>query len=261
MPTSLDHFARMTWPEAAAWLIAFNVGVFALSLAAGEVLVRLFRDRPVTPEPEPLEKAEVAWAALCVLLNGGVAIAGWFLWKAGVIRVVRGSAWRTALDVVVLLVAMDFLMYVFHRLAHVRWIYPIVHGTHHRYDRPRPLNLFVLNPAEVCGFGVLWLALLCVYPATWPGILIYLALNLAFGTLGHLGVEPFPKAWSKWPVLRHIGSSTFHADHHQDRDVNFGFYTDVWDRLFGTAARRRRASASVPATASAAAAHDGSGTT
>jgi sterol desaturase/sphingolipid hydroxylase (fatty acid hydroxylase superfamily) len=238
MPTSLADFARMTWHEAAAWLVAFNVGVFALSLAAGEVLVRLFRDRPVTPQPEPLEAAEVAWAALCVLLNGGVAIAGWFLWKAGIIHVARGSAWRVALDVLVLLLAMDFLMYVFHRLAHVRWIYPLVHGTHHRYDRPRPLNLFVLNPAEVCGFGVLWLALLCVYPATWPGILIYLALNLVFGTLGHLGVEPFPRAWSKWPVLRHIGSSTFHADHHQDRSVNFGFYTDVWDRLFGTKAER-----------------------
>ena len=39
-------------------------------------------------------------------------------------------------------------------------------------------------------------------------------------------------------VLRHIGSTTFHADHDQDRNVNFGFYTDVWDRLFGTKAER-----------------------
>lgn len=49
----------MTWREAAGCLIAFNVGVFALSLAAGEVPVRLLRDRPVTPEPKPLEAAEV----------------------------------------------------------------------------------------------------------------------------------------------------------------------------------------------------------
>ena len=111
----------------------------------------------------------------------------------------------------------------------MRWLFPIVHATHHHYDRPRPLNLFVLNPAEVLGFGGLWLALLCVYPATWAGILIYLTLNLAFGTLGHLGVEPFPKAVARWPLLRHLGSSTFHANHHGDRDVNFGFYTDVWD--------------------------------
>jgi lathosterol oxidase len=138
------------------------------------------------------------------------------------------------LDVAVLFVAMDFLMYVFHRVAHLRWLFPLVHATHHHYDRPRPLNLFVLNPAEVLGFGGLWLGVLCLYPATWAGILIYLTINLIFGTLGHLGVEPFPRAVARWPVLRHLGSSTFHADHHGDRDVNFGFYTDVWDRLFRT---------------------------
>jgi lathosterol oxidase len=235
MPPSLDDFATMTWPRAVAWLTAINVAVFLLSLLAGEVLVRLYHDRPVTPEPDPLQWAEVGWAALCVILNGGVAVAGWALWRAGWITVRRAGGWRVALDVVVLLMAMDFLMYVFHRIAHARWLFPLLHRTHHRYDRPRPLNLFVLNPAEVLGFGALWLALLCVYSATWPAILIYLALNLAFGTLGHLGVEPFPRAWARWPVLRHVGSSTFHANHHQDAHHNFGFYTDLWDRLFGTA--------------------------
>ncbi|HEX8916640.1 MAG TPA: sterol desaturase family protein [Humisphaera sp.] len=235
MPLSLDDFAVMTWPQAVAWLMAVNVAVFVLSLAAGEALVRLFRDRPVTEPPQPLERAEVLWAALCVVLNGGVAVAGWFLWRAGVITVVRdGGVWRVLLDVLVLLVAMDFAMYVFHRLAHAPLLYGPLHSTHHKYDRPRPLNLFVLNPAEVGGFGALWLVVLMLYPATWPGILAYLALNLVFGTLGHLGVEPFPKAWFRLPVFKHVGSSTFHADHHTDGRVNFGFYTTVWDRLFGT---------------------------
>ena len=172
-----------------------------------------------------------------MVLNGFVAFAGWLLLTGGVLTVRRETTpWRVALDVVVLLLAMDFLMYVFHRLAHAKWVYPIAHSTHHRYDKPRPLNLFVLNPFEVLGFGALWLALITLYPATWAGILIYLGLNLAFGTLGHLGVEPFPAAMARWPLLRHLGSSTFHANHHQDGHHNFGFYTDVWDRLFGTLA-------------------------
>jgi sterol desaturase/sphingolipid hydroxylase (fatty acid hydroxylase superfamily) len=222
---TLDDFAVMRWPQAVAWLMAANVAVFLLSLAAGEVLVRLFRDRPVTPPPEPLERAEVLWAALCVLLNGGVAVAGWFLWRAGFITVRREGGWRVLLDVAVLMIAMDLAMYVFHRIAHARWLFPIVHSTHHRYDRPRPLNL---------------------YPATWPGILAYLALNLVFGTLGHLGVEPFPKSWARLPVLRYLGSSTFHADHHQDGRVNFGFYTTIWDRLFGTIGPRTVVAADGP---------------
>lgn len=234
MPYTLEQFAAMSWREATAWLMAINVAMFLASLAAGHLLVRLYPDRPVTPAPDPLERREVMWAAACVVLNGGVAVAGWFLWRAGIIRVRPGWGWRVLIDVLVLLVAMDFFMYVFHRIAHAPWIYPLLHSTHHHYDRPRPLNLFVLNPAEVLGFGGLWLAVLCVYSATWPGILIYLTLNLAFGTLGHIGVEPFPHWFARLPILRHLGSSTFHADHHQDGRVNFGFYTTVWDRIFGT---------------------------
>lgn len=244
VPLSLDDFAVMSWPHAVAWLMAANVGVFLLSLAAGEVLVRLYRDRPVTPPPRPLERTEVLLAASCVLLNGGVAIAGWFLWQAGFIRVSREIGWRVVVDALVLLIAMDLAMYVFHRLAHHKWLYGLLHSTHHRYDNPRPLNLFVLNPAEVLGFGALWLVVLILYPATWVGILAYLALNLVFGTLGHLGVEPFPQAWAKLPLLRHLGSSTFHADHHQDGQVNFGFYSTVCDRLFGTIGQRGRQSTS-----------------
>jgi sterol desaturase/sphingolipid hydroxylase (fatty acid hydroxylase superfamily) len=233
MQQLLDHLHRCTPLEATLWLTAANVTMFAASLVVGEFLARRYVERPVTPPPDPLSAAEVWLAIFCIILNSGVAVAGWAMWKGGWIDVRTDVGLRTLLDVLVLLVAMDFLMYVFHRVAHARWLYPIAHRTHHRYDRPRPLNLFVLNPFEVLGFGALWLMLLCVYDASLWGILIYLVLNLAFGTIGHLGVEPFPRAWQRFP-LRHLGSSTFHANHHQDRKVNFGFYTDVWDRMFGT---------------------------
>ena len=31
-----------------------------------------------------------------------------------------------------------------------------------------------------------------------------------------------------------IGTSTFHAEHHLQPRTNYGFYTVIWDRLFGT---------------------------
>jgi sterol desaturase/sphingolipid hydroxylase (fatty acid hydroxylase superfamily) len=136
--------------------------------------------------------------------------------------------------VLVLLFVMDLAMYVSHRVAHHRWVYPLVHRTHHRYDRPRPIDLFVLNPVEVLGFGGLWLAVITLYSSSWLGMLVYLALNLLFGMAGHLGVEPLPASWARWPVLGQVGTSTFHAGHHRDDRGNFGFYTLIWDRLFGT---------------------------
>ena len=87
---------------------------------------------------------------------------------------------------------------------------------------------------ETLGFGGLWLIVLAVYPATWLGMSIYLALNVAYGVIGHLGVEPVPAAALRIPLLKGLTTSTFHAQHHLDRQRNFGFYTLIWDRLFGT---------------------------
>jgi lathosterol oxidase len=36
------------------------------------------------------------------------------------------------------------------------------------------------------------------------------------------------------PPLRLLGTSTFHAEHHEHRQFNFGFCTLIWDKLFGT---------------------------
>ena len=230
----LDLFRPMTLPEAALWLLVENVALFFLSLAFGHALLILFRPRRVVDAPEPVQWQELAWAANCVLLNTVVTLAGWWLWQRNIIVIRPDTGWLVPLDVLVLLLAMDLGMYVTHRLAHIPALYRIIHATHHRYDKPRPLNLFVLNPLEVLGFGALWLAVITVYHSSWTGMLIYLALNLLFGTVGHLGVEPLPRSFARWPILRHLGTSTFHARHHQDGNVNFGFYTDLWDRLFRT---------------------------
>jgi sterol desaturase/sphingolipid hydroxylase (fatty acid hydroxylase superfamily) len=176
----------------------------------------------------------VLLAGACVLLNSLVMVAGIILWRAGIIQVRRALDWRVLLDVAVLFFAMDFAMYVLHRVAHLRWVFPLVHATHHRYENPRPLTLFVLNPFEVLGFGLLWLTLLVVYPSSALGIVVYLTINLVFGLLGHVGVEPLPGAWLTIPLVRQVSTSTFHAEHHRDKAHNFGFYTLIWDRLFGT---------------------------
>jgi sterol desaturase/sphingolipid hydroxylase (fatty acid hydroxylase superfamily) len=102
------------------------------------------------------------------------------------------------------------------------------------YERPRPLSLFVLHPVEVIGFGGLWLIVLLAYTSSIEAILVYLSLNLVFGLVGHLGVEPAPGGWIRAPGLRFVSTSTFHAEHHVDRGHNYGFYLLVWDRLFGT---------------------------
>ena len=234
MNAILDAFARMTIGPALGWMALENLLLFALALGLGEALVRIYRTRRVGPAPPPVAAAEVALALSCVAGNTLVTLAGWWLWRAGIIVIRRDTGGRAWVDAAVLLVIMDLGMYLTHRIAHHRAIYPIVHATHHRYDHPRPLDLFVLNPLEVVGFGALWLAVIWLYPSSWLGMVIFLTLNLLFGMIGHLGVEPFPRSWASHRILRQVGTSTFHAGHHHDDRGNFGFYTLIWDRLFRT---------------------------
>jgi sterol desaturase/sphingolipid hydroxylase (fatty acid hydroxylase superfamily) len=230
----LRWLMTVTWPEAAAAFLAENFVIFALVLVLGGAIARRPSLPRVSPPPERVTPLELGVALGNVVLNTLITLVGWQLWRRGVIRFRDDAGFGAAADVVVLLFVMDAAMYALHRVAHARWLYPFVHRYHHRYERVRPLTLFALNPVENLAFGGLWLTVIAFYSASWAGMGTYLVLNVAFGTVGHLGVEPVPRTLMSAPVVRHVAGSSFHAEHHLDVTHNFGFYTLIWDRLFGT---------------------------
>lgn len=230
----LNAFARMTPPAAFFWIVVENLLLTAGAILLGHLLILIFARRPVTGPAPPVEPLEFLLASVCVLMNSATTFLGWILWKQGVIVIRREAGSTVFLDALCLLLIMDLAMYVLHRLAHAPYIFPWLHSLHHRYDHPRPLTLFVMNPLETLAFGLLWVGVLCVYHPTFGGIAIYLTLNVIFGTIGHLGVEPLPERWQNNRFFRWLGGSHFHAGHHVEPDVNFGFYTTFWDRLFRT---------------------------
>ena len=118
----MDQFLDMlyTMPLALAALVAFVINIiqFALTLTIGHLLLVVYKQKPTSPPPDPISRAEVLLAASCVLLNALVMVAGLVLWRDGIIQVRLGVDWRVLLDVIVLFFAMDFAMYVLHRVAH-----------------------------------------------------------------------------------------------------------------------------------------------
>lgn len=228
------------WLRTASWgalVLAFlveNLVILALVVSVGKWAVSSFGARRVAHTPDPLSATEVVVALVNVLFNTLTTLAGLWLWRGGVIQFRTDAGPRAFADVLVLLLVMDLLMYLLHRVAHTRVLYALLHRFHHRYDRPRPLTLFALSPAENLAFGALWLTFISVYDASWLGMSVYLFLNVLFGAVGHLGVEPLPASVARRPLLRYIAGASFHAQHHQDKRHNFGFYTLFWDRLLGT---------------------------
>lgn len=235
MQALLDWTRALDVAEAVLFATIVNVVVFVLAVLGGQAVVALWRHRPVSAPSPPLTARELWLAAVCVVLNTAVMLAGWALFRAGLVEVSGDTSLvRWVLDAAVLVAIMDLAMYTTHRLAHHPLLFRLVHSAHHAYDAPRPLTLFVLHPLEVLGFGGLWLVVLATHTYSLGGILAYLTINTVFGTLGHVSVEPLPRSFARWPVLGLMGTSTFHARHHQSPSTNFGFYTALWDRLFGT---------------------------
>lgn len=233
MNSILDWFYNLDPAAAAWWLLVENVALFAASLSLGTLAERSYVRRRIDPAPGPFQIKEGVLAGVTVTLNWLITLAGWFLWKGGWIVVRRDQGLWAWLDVIWLLLIMDLAMYGLHRAAHWNWLYPM-HRLHHEFDCPRPIDLFVLHPLETLAFGSLWLGVVMIHEWSFLGMTVYLTINLVSGTLGHLGVEPFPAWFDRVPLLRQIGTSTFHAGHHHNVRHNFGFYTIFWDRLFGT---------------------------
>lgn len=206
-----------------------NLLVTLLSLGVGWLLLKLSH--------EPRRKPSAAEYRLCLvtnLINSVITYVGFKLWQHHLVVFTFTASYSAVLDFILLFMAMDLAMYVFHFFIHHTFLYRLVHSLHHQYQHPSPIDLFVLHPFETVGFGALWLLLLSVYPFNWYAVVIYLAVNVLFGIVGHLGVEPLPAFVRNRAPLRWLGTSSFHHTHHADIHCNFGFYTTVWDKLFNT---------------------------
>lgn len=228
------YFQEISYGWAALLFLVENFLIFTCSVYFGNLLVKRYSHRRIVPIPPRIATMEILFASSTILLNTIITLLGLYLWRTGSIRFRTDIGVFALFDILILLLVMDLGMYALHRIAHIKFIYKLVHRTHHYYDKPRPLTLFVLNPMEALGFGALWLIVLFSYDFSWAGMSIYLGLNVVFGVIGHLGVEPLSDKWLHSNLFNTLTTSSFHARHHQDEDHNFGFYTSIWDRIFGT---------------------------
>lgn len=232
MQEFLQSFANLPEVLIGAIFLVENVLLTALVLVAGRNIQRRLSPHAVTL----IAATRNEWI-ICAgtnVLNTVVTYAGYWLWKQGFIIISYEVSWTIATHFLLLFMAMDLLMFLFHYLIHKTFLYQAVHSLHHQAIHPKPMDLFILHPVETVCFGALWLFLLVIFPFNIYAIILYLILNLAFGLTGHLGIEPLPATIRQWPLLKYLGTSTFHHDHHEHVGYNFGFYTNLWDRLFGT---------------------------
>lgn len=179
----------------------------------------------------PLLKSDWLISIVTLIVNAVVFLIAVYLWKTGIINISGTQNFLfITIQLIALILLMDILMYIFHFIAHIPLIYKLIHNKHHQHINTNFLSLFVLHPLETFGFGLMMISTLFIFDFSIYAISSYIFINLFFGTIRHLNREFFPR----WADKLFIGTSRFHNQHHLDEQYNFGFYTTIWDRVFGT---------------------------
>ncbi len=237
--SSMAWFRALTMVQIVPLMLLENLALMLSTIVVGNWASRRWAHRRVAVEVVDPRPAEVRLGYISVLMNTIVTVGGWALWKSGSITVTSDVSIRVLFEVLVLAAALDAQMYLGHRIAHHDLVYRFAHRLHHRFVEPQTATLFALHPIEALGFGGLWLA--CLVACSAAGLSIsavsiagFAFVNLAFGTISHVGVDPLPDRLRASRLFRWISTPSFHVSHHLNPSVNFGFFTTIWDRAFDT---------------------------
>jgi sterol desaturase/sphingolipid hydroxylase (fatty acid hydroxylase superfamily) len=215
-------------------LIAF--ATCALLFVLAERLVPL-REQPLIRRGFFADAAYVViHYVLRVVINGTVAVAvvaaGERIFPRGLIGVMRDRPmWMQA---VVLLLVLDVVFYVTHRLKH-RWTWWWrLHETHHSSVDLDWLSTARFHPLEKILDRVIYLLPLTVIGASDTALVIWASVDAFFGMFIHANVT-----WRLGPLIYVFMGPEMHRWHHsldhERRDSNFGNNFSFLDWIFGTA--------------------------
>jgi sterol desaturase/sphingolipid hydroxylase (fatty acid hydroxylase superfamily) len=174
------------------------------------------------------------------LTLGASAMTIGILWgalrRSGHMTFTEGNAtpWVVAGEFAIYFFAFDLYFYTVHRAMHMRPVYHWVHATHHRSTAPDPLTAFSFNPIEgilTGGFLPVFLAAFEVHRESLFAISTFQPLMSLFVHCGH---EFFPRWWYRFPATGWLLTPLFHDQHHSLVGCNYGGFTTLWDRAFGT---------------------------
>lgn len=172
-----------------------------------------------------LTKHDIYNSITVVIINILVAIPGYLLFINNKISFTNNNSF--IVDFLLLFLFFDIAMYSLHLISHYVWPFKNFHNKHHSHEYFNAISLYVMEPIESLLFGVLLTLFAFFVPLNIYSFLSFLFLNWALGVIGHLNTKS-----TKQPLL--FGNHVFHKAHHQYGNKNFGFYTVIWDKLFGT---------------------------
>lgn len=134
----------------------------------------------------------------------------------------------------ILFIMHDLYFYIMHRIMHHPSLFKYIHLVHHKSTNPSPWAAYAFHPLE----AIIEQGIVIIFYFTLPIHISHLAIfflfSIIYNVYGHLGYELYPKGFNKSWLGKWINTSINHNQHHQFFKGNYGLYTLIWDRIFGT---------------------------
>ncbi|GAA0879324.1 sterol desaturase family protein [Algoriphagus jejuensis] len=128
----------------------------------------------------------------------------------------------------------DAYFYWVHWFMHHPKLFRLIHKIHHKSTNPSPWTAYAFHPLEaIIEAGIIPLIAFTL-PVYQGSLGLFLLFQFFYNVYGHLGFELLPKNFQRNWFGRWINTSTAHNQHHEHFHGNYGLYTLIWDRMFGT---------------------------
>ncbi|MEZ4389616.1 MAG: sterol desaturase family protein [Polyangiales bacterium] len=145
------------------------------------------------------------------------------------------SAFEVLWQVALFLYLDDFLFYWMHRAMHSGWLFKRVHSVHHRIYTPWAITGHYMHPVEFVLTGSLMILGPMLLGSHLLTIFAWIAVRQWEAAEGHCGYE---LPWSPSRLIPGSEGAAHHDLHHARVRVNYAGFLPIWDRVFGTYARR-----------------------
>jgi len=203
-----------------AILIAANILMYVFTILISHTWSRTHKLKTL-----PLTKQDMYNSIIVLVINILVAIPGYLLFSNGYILFRTDT--HLIRDFVLLFFFFDFAMYVLHLASHHVWPFKKFHVKHHTHTYFNSISLYVMEPIESLLFGLLLTIFVVLFSVNFYSFLAFIFINWILGVIGHLNTKSINQP-------QFFGNHIFHKTHHQHPNHNYGFYTIIWDKIFGT---------------------------
>jgi sterol desaturase/sphingolipid hydroxylase (fatty acid hydroxylase superfamily) len=229
------------------WLgsYAFDLGRYVVAAGIAFLIFRVwgrerFRHRLVQRDYAAARHVwrEVRYSMSTAIVFSLVGTVVFYGTRARVLRLyedvsAHGVAWLGA-SFVILIVLQDAYFYVTHRAMHHQRFFALVHRAHHLSMSPSPWAAYAFSPIEALVHAAFVPLALLVVPVHTMVLFAFLGFMIIRNVIGHLGVELFPRGFTRSRVWGWSTTTTHHDLHHRTFRTNFGLYFTWLDRLCGT---------------------------